>query len=121
LQKNARLKPKGVDGGPELKYRDRAAERRTLHKGFGIGPGQKVVSIHELEKEEAEAATEMPAALKKAASARPIGRDNIGKRMLEGMGWKEVSFVYYNTYSSSGTTTDSGTEFVNQSIPIILF
>ncbi|KAG0617849.1 hypothetical protein M758_4G020100 [Ceratodon purpureus] len=88
-KKNARLKPKGVDGGPELKYRDRAAERRTLHKGFGIGPGQKAVSVHELEKEEAEAATEMPAALKKAASARPIGRENIGKRMLEGMGWKE--------------------------------
>lgn len=94
MQKYARLKLKGVDGGLQPKYRDRAAERRTLHKGFGIGPGQKTVSIHELEKEEADAATEMPAALEKAASARPIGRDNIGKRMLEGMGWKEVSLYY---------------------------
>lgn len=93
MQKYARLKLKGVDGEPPPKYRDRAAERRTLHKGFGIGPGQKAVSVHELEKEEADAATEMPVALEKAASARPIGRDNIGKRMLEGMGWKEVSCV----------------------------
>lgn len=93
MQKHARLKLKGVDDEPQPKYRDRAAERRTLHKGFGIGPGQKVVNIQELEKEEADAATEMPAALEKAASARPIGRDNIGKRMLEGMGWKEVSCV----------------------------
>ncbi|XP_024365827.1 uncharacterized protein [Physcomitrium patens] len=88
-KKNSKLKFKGVDGEPQPKYRDRAAERRTLHRGFGIGPGQKLVSVHELEKEEAEAATEMPAALEKAASARRIGRDNIGKRMLEGMGWKE--------------------------------
>lgn len=88
-KKHARLKLKGVDDEPQPKYRDRAAERRTLHKGFGVGPGQKVVNIQELEKEEADAATEMPAALEKAASARPIGRDNIGKRMLEGMGWKE--------------------------------
>lgn len=117
MQKNARLKPKGIDGGPELKYRDRAAERRTLHKGFGIGPGQKVVSVHELEKEEAEAATAMPAALEKAASARPIGRDNIGKRMLEGMGWKEVSYLYY--INDSGTITNFGTEFGSVCIPII--
>lgn len=88
-KKYARPKFKGIDGEPQPKYRDRAAERRILHKGFGIGPGQKAVSIHELEKEEADAATEMPGALEKAASARPIGRDNIGKRMLEGMGWKE--------------------------------
>jgi len=93
MQKHARLNLKGVDCEPQPKYRDRAAERRTLHKGFGIGPGQKAVSVRELEKEEADAATEMPGALEKAASARPIGRDNIGKRMLEGMGWKEVSCV----------------------------
>ena len=119
MQKNARLKPKVVDGGPEPKYRDRAAERRTLHKGFGIGPGQKVVSVHELEKEEAEAATEMSAALEKAASARPIGRDNIGKRMLEGMGWKEVSCLYFKY--SSGTITNSDFAFMSRSILIISF
>ena len=73
------------------RYRDRAAERRTLHKGIGIGPGQKYISERELEKQEADAATQMPAVLAKTAAARPIGRDNVGKRMLEGMGWKEVS------------------------------
>lgn len=72
------------------RYRDRAAERRNLHGGFGLGPGQKGLPEHEIEKQEAEAATEMPAALAKAALARPLGRNNVGKRMLEGMGWKEV-------------------------------
>ncbi|CAM6050481.1 unnamed protein product [Sphagnum compactum] len=71
------------------RYRDRAAERRTLHRGFGTGPGQKGMPVHEMEKLEAETATEMPAALAKAAKARPLGSDNIGKRMLQGMGWKE--------------------------------
>lgn len=61
-----------------------------MHKGIGIGPGQKYVSERELEKQEADAATQMPAVLAKTAVARPIGRDNVGKRMLEGMGWKEV-------------------------------
>ncbi|CAM6028713.1 unnamed protein product [Sphagnum balticum] len=71
------------------RYRDRAAERRTLHRGFGTGPGQKGMPVHEIEKLEAETATEMPTALAKAAKARPLGSDNIGKRMLQGMGWKE--------------------------------
>jgi len=71
------------------RYRDRAAERRTLHRGFGTGPGQKGMPVHEMEKLEAETATEMPTALAKAAKARPLGSDNIGKRMLQGMGWKE--------------------------------
>ncbi|CAK9253982.1 unnamed protein product [Sphagnum jensenii] len=71
------------------RYRDRAAERRTLHRGFGTGPGQKGMPVHEMEKLEAETATEMPTALAKAAKARPLGCDNIGKRMLQGMGWKE--------------------------------
>lgn len=79
------------------RYRDRAAERRTLHKGIGIGPGQKYVSERELEKQEADAATQMPAVLAKTAVARPIGRDNVGKRMLEGMGWKEVSKTCFSS------------------------
>jgi hypothetical protein len=80
------------------RYRDRAAERRTLHRGFGTGPGQKGMPVHEMEKLEAETATEMPTALAKAAKARPLGSDNIGKRMLQGMGWKEVSPKYLQFY-----------------------
>jgi len=80
------------------RYRDRAAERRTLHRGFGTGPGQKGMPVHEMEKLEAETATEMPTALAKAAKARPLGSDNIGKRMLQGMGWKEVSQKYLQFY-----------------------
>ncbi|KAL2613262.1 hypothetical protein R1flu_024954 [Riccia fluitans] len=71
------------------RYRDRAAERRNLHGGFGIGPGQKGVSVIEEEKMEADEAVGMVGALEKAAAAPALGRENIGKRMLEGMGWKE--------------------------------
>ncbi|KAL3679781.1 hypothetical protein R1sor_022737 [Riccia sorocarpa] len=71
------------------RYRDRAAERRTLHGGFGVGPGQKGVSVVEQEKMEADEDAGMVGALEKAATAPPLGRENIGKRMLEGMGWKE--------------------------------
>ncbi|KAG6547129.1 hypothetical protein Mapa_011381 [Marchantia paleacea] len=71
------------------RYRDRAAERRHLHGGFGVGPGQRGVSVLEEERLEADEAIGMAGALEKAAAAPPIGRENVGKRMLEGMGWKE--------------------------------
>ncbi|BBN17909.1 hypothetical protein MPTK1_7g17940 [Marchantia polymorpha subsp. ruderalis] len=71
------------------RYRDRAAERRHLHGGFGVGPGQRGVSVLEEERLEADEAIGMVGALEKAAVAPPIGRENVGKRMLEGMGWKE--------------------------------
>ncbi|CAM6105758.1 unnamed protein product [Calypogeia fissa] len=71
------------------KYRDRAAERRNLHGGFGIGPGQKGLTPQDQEKVDAENAAGMEGALRRASLAPALGRDNVGKRMLEGMGWKE--------------------------------
>ncbi|XP_058102927.1 uncharacterized protein LOC131246627 [Magnolia sinica] len=70
-------------------YRDRAAERRTLHGGFGIGPGQKTfanggrgreVSCSEsLDTEEAAA----------EAQHMSFGAGSYARKILEGMGWKE--------------------------------
>ncbi|KAL3642328.1 hypothetical protein CASFOL_013143 [Castilleja foliolosa] len=68
-------------------YRDRAAERRALHGGFGVGPGQKnsfngsdfVPSSPTSPPEEA------------AAEALNIsfGVGSYARKLLEGMGWKE--------------------------------
>lgn len=78
------------------RYRDRAAERRTLHGGFGTGPGQKGLTPQEQEKADAENAAGMDGALRTASLALPLGKDNVGKRMLEGMGWKEVSVLRFD-------------------------
>ncbi|EOY20869.1 D111/G-patch domain-containing protein, putative isoform 4 [Theobroma cacao] len=64
-------------------YRDRAAERRTLHGGFGLGPGQKNVAIgHDSDPTYAEDA-------KAEALNMSFGAGSYARRILEGMGWKE--------------------------------
>ncbi|KAL6973183.1 hypothetical protein U1Q18_027363 [Sarracenia purpurea var. burkii] len=67
-------------------YRDRAAERRALHGGFGVGPGQKkpadsnaCVPLSPVS--HAEAAGEV---LKSS-----FGAGSYARRILESMGWKE--------------------------------
>lgn len=64
-------------------YRDRAAERRCLHGGIGIGPGHKDVMNNDDSSEDAkEAAAE--------AMELSFGSGSYGRRVLESMGWKEV-------------------------------
>ncbi|GFP90746.1 hypothetical protein PHJA_001218500 [Phtheirospermum japonicum] len=77
--------------GPSKKdhhiYRDRAAERRALHGGFGVGPGQKnsltgsdfVPSSPTSPPEEATA----------EALSISFGTGSYARKLLEGMGWKE--------------------------------
>ncbi|KAL0318530.1 UNVERIFIED_CONTAM: hypothetical protein Sangu_2009200 [Sesamum angustifolium] len=68
-------------------YRDRAAERRALHGGFGIGPGQKnsltaagsTPSSPTLQPEEAAA----------ESLSMSFGAGSYARKILEGMGWKE--------------------------------
>ncbi|KAL0417147.1 UNVERIFIED_CONTAM: hypothetical protein Slati_3546600 [Sesamum latifolium] len=68
-------------------YRDRAAERRALHGGFGIGPGQKnsltatgsTPSSPTLQPEEAAA----------ESLNMSFGAGSYARKILEGMGWKE--------------------------------
>lgn len=70
-------------------YRDRAAERRTLHGGFGIGPGQRSSvnndsSVGALGSDSADA--EVAAA---EAIEMSFGAGSYARRLLENMGWKE--------------------------------
>ncbi|CDP16957.1 unnamed protein product [Coffea canephora] len=69
-------------------YRDRAAERRTLHGGFGVGPGQKKAP------NDADSAPSSPtSACPEEAAAESLnisfGAGSYARRLLENMGWKE--------------------------------
>uniref|UniRef100_A0A0D9UX97 G-patch domain-containing protein n=1 Tax=Leersia perrieri TaxID=77586 RepID=A0A0D9UX97_9ORYZ len=64
-----------------IAYRDRAAERRILHRGTGIGPGQKQSSSTNFyEHEETSEGMDL--------NFRSSGLDS-AKKMMENMGWKE--------------------------------
>ncbi|KAK3037551.1 hypothetical protein RJ639_030359 [Escallonia herrerae] len=69
-------------------YRDRAAERRTLHGGFGVGPGQKKTQV------DADSTPSSPdSACAEEAAAESwnmsFGADSYARRILQNMGWKE--------------------------------
>ncbi|KAF3968611.1 hypothetical protein CMV_007521 [Castanea mollissima] len=70
-------------------YRDRAAERRTLHGGFGVGPRQKISKFGEDERSSsyASANTEEAAA---EALKMSFGAGSYARKLMESMGWKEV-------------------------------
>lgn len=77
-------------------YRDRAAERRTLHGGFGVGPGQKKAP------HDADLAPSSPtSAYPEAAAAESLnfsfGAGSYARRLLENMGWKEGEALGKNT------------------------
>ncbi|XVF41735.1 hypothetical protein PTKIN_Ptkin01aG0303900 [Pterospermum kingtungense] len=64
-------------------YRDRAAERRTLHGGFGISPGQKNAAAED---------GSDPAFIEDAqveALNMSFRAGSYARRILEGMGWNE--------------------------------
>lgn len=63
----------------DTKYTDRAAQRRALHGGFGIGPGQKLLNYEEEEMLLSEA----------EAAIMSFGPGSYSWRILESMGWKE--------------------------------
>ena len=68
-------------------YRDRAAERRALHGGFGVAPGQKNPAVDDQEY--------LPSGSTEEAAAEALnlsfGSGSYARRILEGMGWKEVN------------------------------
>ena len=71
-------------------YRDRAAERRILHGGLGIGPGQK--QSNDMNSDEYEEANEDMDSLGAAPvdiNFRSSGLKS-AKRIMENMGWREV-------------------------------
>lgn len=72
-------------------YRDRAAERRMLHGGFGVGPGQKNLANDD----NIGVAMGSDSTVTEEAAAEAIemsfGPGSYARRILENMGWKEGS------------------------------
>ncbi|GER56799.1 D111/G-patch domain-containing protein, partial [Striga asiatica] len=77
-------------------YRDRAAERRALHGGFGVGPGQKNST------EASDSASSYSASQRDVAEAEALnfsfGTGSYARKILEGMGWKEI-YIFKMTKS----------------------
>jgi hypothetical protein len=68
-------------------YRDRAAERRNLHGGFGVGPGQKNLATGD---DTASSPDACPQEAAEEALKKSFGAGSYARKLLEGMGWKEV-------------------------------
>ncbi|KAK9117230.1 hypothetical protein Sjap_016177 [Stephania japonica] len=66
-------------------YRDRAAERRALHGGYGTGPGQKTSGAMEASSPVSNSTEEAAA----EALDMSFGAESYARRMMENMGWKE--------------------------------
>ncbi|XP_010447131.1 PREDICTED: uncharacterized protein LOC104729820 isoform X1 [Camelina sativa] len=66
-------------------YRDRAAERRNLHGGYGVGPGQKGTMVDDNTDEHS--ASEEDAAAE--ALELSFGSGSYARRIMGNMGWKE--------------------------------
>ncbi|EYB95850.1 hypothetical protein Y032_0155g3053 [Ancylostoma ceylanicum] len=73
----------------KIVYRDRAKERR---EAFGLDPGD-YARMNEFGGRSEEALRRES----EAASMRPLGDDNIGSRLLKGMGWREGQGVGRNS------------------------
>ncbi|KAK4350557.1 hypothetical protein RND71_029870 [Anisodus tanguticus] len=68
-------------------YRDRAAERRALHGGFGVGPGQKKTPNSD-DSVPLDVSAGPEEALSESLS-NSFGAGSYARRILENMGWKE--------------------------------
>ncbi|XP_031372479.1 uncharacterized protein LOC116187712 isoform X1 [Punica granatum] len=78
----------GSEKHKEQRYRDRAAERRTLHGGFSFGPGQKnsLSNADDAQSSPPSVSTEEAAA---EAMNMTFGAGSYARKVLENMGWKE--------------------------------
>lgn len=69
-------------------YRDRAAERRVLHGGFGVGPGQKNSDI-----DHGDFTSSPPYGYSESTAAEALnisfGAGSYARKILKSMGWKE--------------------------------
>ncbi|OEL19927.1 hypothetical protein BAE44_0019056 [Dichanthelium oligosanthes] len=74
-------------------YRDRAAERRNLHRGLGIGPGQKQSNMSFDEYEESIDDIDSMGTASVDINFHSSGLHS-AKRIMENMGWKEACVFY---------------------------
>ncbi|PKI59110.1 hypothetical protein CRG98_020476 [Punica granatum] len=88
LLKTAPICQVSFDLHKEQRYRDRAAERRTLHGGFSFGPGQKnsLSNADDAQSSPPSVSTEEAAA---EAMNMTFGAGSYARKVLENMGWKE--------------------------------
>ncbi|KAL2340935.1 hypothetical protein Fmac_008875 [Flemingia macrophylla] len=71
----------------KYQYRDRAAERRILHGGFGMGPGQK--NLPDMYNTPSSPVDACPQEAASEALEMSFGAGSYARKLLEGMGWKE--------------------------------
>ncbi|CAM8885683.1 unnamed protein product [Rhodiola kirilowii] len=69
-------------------YRDRAAERRNLHGGFGVGPGQKKTTDDDDDSPSSPVSVPTEIAAAEALNLS-FGAGSFSRKLLEKMGWKE--------------------------------
>ncbi|XP_014498619.1 uncharacterized protein LOC106759793 isoform X1 [Vigna radiata var. radiata] len=68
-------------------YRDRAAERRILHGGFGMGPGQK--NLPDVYNSPSSPDAGCPQEAASEALEMSFGAGSYARKLLKSMGWKE--------------------------------
>ncbi|XP_022921822.1 SUPPRESSOR OF ABI3-5 isoform X4 [Cucurbita moschata] len=77
-----------VKGSSQNQYRDRAAERRVLHGGFGVGPGQKNSAT-----DHGDLTSSPPYGYSESSPAEALnisfGEGSYARKILITMGWKE--------------------------------
>ncbi|CAK8566737.1 unnamed protein product [Lathyrus sativus] len=87
-EKDLPMLPSQLSASKQIKsqYRDRAAERRILHGGFGVGPGQKNLGgSYDM----APSPDASPQEAKEEALKMSFGPGSYARKLLEGMGWKD--------------------------------
>ncbi|QCE14676.1 uncharacterized protein LOC114164765 isoform X2 [Vigna unguiculata] len=89
VEKDLSALPSQPSASKQIKhqYRDRAAERRILHGGFGTGPGQKNLSDVYNTPSSPDAGCPQEAASE--ALEMSFGAGSYARKLLKSMGWKE--------------------------------
>ncbi|KAJ1378190.1 G-patch domain [Sesbania bispinosa] len=89
VEKDLSMLPSQPSASKQIKYqyRDRAAERRILHGGFGVGPGQKNLVISYDRPSSPVACS--PQEATSEALEMSFGAGSYARKLLESMGWKE--------------------------------
>ncbi|XP_061362951.1 uncharacterized protein LOC133306644 isoform X2 [Gastrolobium bilobum] len=89
IEKDLSMVPSQLSASKQIKcqYRDRAAERRILHGGFGVGPGQKNLAVSY--NTPSSPSTSCPQQAASEALEMSFGAGSYARKLLESMGWKE--------------------------------
>lgn len=89
MEKDLSALPSQLSASKQIKYqyRDRAAERRILHGGFGMGPGQK--NVPDIDNGPSSPVAGCPQEAASEALEMSFGAGSYARKLLKSMGWKE--------------------------------